>query len=85
MYGLESNHSQSLLRVWNCIKMLKGQEYNYDVCQERHERIGKDMAEFKSGLNKVNNRFIILLTMLSMNLLGVVATLAIMWLKKGAP
>lgn len=65
--------------------MTNEHNYNWELCQSRHEAIGKDMDELKSGLNKVNNRFIVLLTMLSMNLLGVVATLAIMWLKKGAP
>jgi hypothetical protein len=58
-------------------------EYNYKLCEERHKNIEGDMDELKRGLLKVNNRFIVFLTMLSLNLLGVVCTLVVMWLNSG--
>lgn len=50
-------------------------KFNYDLCEERHERIEKDMADRNRRLEKVENRFIVLLTLLVFNLLGVLGTL----------
>lgn len=51
--------------------------YNWELCQMRHKDIEEDMKALKQDVQKVSNRFIILLTMLSMTLLGVAANLLI--------
>jgi len=52
-------------------------EFNFELCQERHENIDEDMKEMKKGLKSVNNRFLIFLTMLALTLVGVAANLII--------
>ncbi len=56
-------------------------EFNWELCQTRHVKLDEDMKQVKIQLGKVSNRFIILLTMLSMNLVGVAATFLVLWLK----
>lgn len=56
-------------------------EYNWELCQSRHKEIEADMKEVKHEISKVSNRFLVLLTMLSMNLLGVAATLFYLLIK----
>ena len=53
-------------------------EFNFELCQERHENIDEDMKEMKRGLKSVNNRFLIFLTMLALSLIGVAANLVIL-------
>ncbi len=49
--------------------------FNYNLCEERHERIDDSMKVLFRGLEKVSNRFILFLTLLSLNLLGVIGIL----------
>jgi len=58
------------------------QEFNFELCQERHENIDEDIKEMKLGLKSVNNRFLIFMTGLALNLLGVAATLAVLLTKQ---
>ena len=52
-------------------------EFNFELCQERHESIDEDIKEMKRGLKSVNNRFLVFLTMLALTFLGVAANLVI--------
>lgn len=61
---------------------MNGHEYNWELCQQRHRDIEDDMKEVKDGLSKVSNRFIILLTLLAANLIGVAANLFFMVIQK---
>lgn len=53
-------------------------EYNYALCEERHEKISKEFDNMDTRIKKVENRFIAIMTALILNLLGVVATLSVM-------
>lgn len=50
-------------------------EFNLQLCEERHERIDDGMKNINMRLDKVENRFIVFLTLLCANLLGVVGSL----------
>ena len=52
-------------------------DFNFELCQERHENIDEDLKEMKKGIKSVNNRFLVFLTMLALTLVGVAANLII--------
>ena len=51
-------------------------EFNHDLCEERHDFIEKKFDKHDKRIKKAENRFLTILTMLVMNLLGVVVILA---------
>ncbi len=59
------------------------EEYNHDLCEERHEYLSKWVKEIKDRMGKLENRFLMIMTTLSLNLVGVIIIIAVMWLKKG--
>lgn len=56
-------------------------EYNAEWCKERHENIEKAFKYLDGRLKKVENRFLAMITILIMNLVGVIASLAVLVLK----
>ena len=56
--------------------------YNYELCQERHTYLKNWCEDMEDKVGKVSNRFIIMLTGLCLNLVGVVILLIIQ-LSKG--
>ena len=52
------------------------EEYNHELCQERHTYLKKWCKDMEDRVSKVNNRFIIMLTGLCLNLVGVVILVA---------
>jgi len=62
------------------------EEYNPKNCEERHHFINKGFEKMDIRLKKVENRFLAIMTILVVNLLGVIGTLALSYLKlKGGP
>ena len=51
------------------------EEYNWALCEERHEYIAKWSEEIKKRMKAVENRFVVILTVLSLNLIGVIGIL----------
>lgn len=45
--------------------------YDQYLCNERHKHIEKRLENLDMDIKKVANRFLVLVTMLSMNLLGI--------------
>ena len=60
----------------------ENQEYNFKLCEERHDMIEDFLKNVTRRLEKVENRFIIFLSLLTLNLIGVIATLTITLLTK---
>jgi len=58
--------------------------FNQALCEERHKNIEVDMNDLKMGLQKVSNRFIVFLTLLSLNLLGVIGILVVTLLRQAS-
>ena len=58
------------------------EEYNYQLCEERHEYLAQWSEEIKNRMGKIENRFLMIMTTLSLNLIGVIIILAVMWMKK---
>ncbi len=56
-------------------------DYNHKLCEERHERIDEVFKNTIRRLEKVENRFILFLTLLITNLLGVCGTLFVLLTK----
>ena len=50
-------------------------EFNFKLCQERHDKLDKWCADMEQRMRTVSNRFIILLTGICLNLVGVIAIL----------
>ncbi len=50
-------------------------KYNHDLCEERHEFIPKEFEKVWIKIKQLENRFLVILTLLIANLLGVVAVL----------
>ncbi|NNF99490.1 MAG: hypothetical protein HKM93_08940 [Desulfobacteraceae bacterium] len=55
--------------------------YNHKLCEERHRHIEKTEDAMFTRLKKVENRFLALMTMLSMNLVGIIGVLVTLILK----
>ena len=53
------------------------EEYNHELCQERHTYIKTWCEDMEKKVQKVSNRFIMMLTGLTLNLVGVVILLII--------
>jgi hypothetical protein len=51
--------------------------YNKDLCEERHEYLKEWCDGMEASQNKLSNRFIVLLTGLSLNLAGIIILLVI--------
>ena len=49
--------------------------YNYKLCEERHHYLKNWCEDVEGRLQKVSNRFIIMLTGLTLNLAGVIILL----------
>ena len=59
------------------IKVNMTDEFNKELCEERHEYL-KDWSEgMEKRMQKVSNRFIVLLTGICLNLIGVIILLVI--------
>ena len=56
-------------------------EFNTELCTERHEYIEKSFDSFDKRLKKVENRFLALITLLIGNLIGVIAVLGVLLIK----
>jgi len=56
-------------------------DYNFELCEARHQGLGESLREIKGRLSKVENRFLALITGILLNLLGVVGTLIILLTK----
>lgn len=52
-------------------------DYNYDLCEERHGFITAEFAKHDWRIKKVENRFLAIITTLTLNLVGVIAILVI--------
>lgn len=50
-------------------------KYNYKLCEDRHKRIPKEFEKVWIKIKQLENRFLVILTLLIANLLGVVAVL----------
>lgn len=57
------------------------ENYNAELCEERHKYIGIGFERIDMRLKKVENRFLAIMTALVLNLLGVVGTLAVLLLR----
>jgi hypothetical protein len=53
-------------------------EYNQKNCDERHEHIDGWCEKMEEKVQKTSNRFLIMISMLSLNIVGVVVGLCIM-------
>ncbi len=53
------------------------EDFNKELCEERHEYLRDWCDDMEKRMQKVSNRFIIMLTGLSLNLAGVVILLLI--------
>jgi hypothetical protein len=58
-------------------------EFNLDLCTERHGNIKIEFNRTDTRLKKVENRFLMIITALALNLLGVVATLLVILSQSG--
>jgi hypothetical protein len=58
------------------------EDFNKDLCEERHKHLQEWCEEIEIKIQKVSNRFLMLLTGLCLNLIGVIATLAILLMAK---
>lgn len=52
-------------------------DYNHDLCEERHGFIATEFAKHDGRIKKVENRFLAIITTLTLNLVGVIAILLI--------
>ena len=59
--------------------------FNKDLCEERHRFITGEFENMNNRLKKVENRFLVIMTTLSLTLIGVIANLLIQLLKTGTP
>ena len=57
-------------------------EFNHALCEERHEFLAEWAKEIENRMKSLNNRFLVIMTTLSLNLIGVIIILAVMFLKK---
>jgi len=57
------------------------EEYNPKLCNERHGYIDKGFNKMDLRLKKVENRFLAIMTVLMLNLLGVASSLALIVIK----
>jgi len=64
---------------------MNDEDYNFKLCEERHEDIKEAFKKMDSRMHKVENRFLIILTALIVNLLGVVSSLVILLFKMASP
>jgi len=56
-------------------------QYNYELCEERHGNITEAFQRQGERIGKVENRFLAIMTILVVNLLGIVGTLAVLLLR----
>jgi len=62
------------------------EDFNSELCKERHKFINKGFDKMDTRLKKVENRFFAIMTVLVINLFGVIGTLALSYIKlKGGP
>lgn len=52
--------------------------YNWELCQDRHRKIEKAEAKVDKRLKKVENRWVVLLTIMVITLLTVVGNLVVL-------
>ena len=57
-------------------------DYNEKNCDERHAHIDNWCQNMETKIRKVENRFLALISMLSLNLVGVIVTLIVLLLNK---
>lgn len=57
---------------------MSAEDYNKELCDERHVRLDKWCIKLEVRMKVVENRFLALVTLLIANLLGVIATLVIL-------
>jgi len=71
---------------------MNDKHFNPELCQERHEfitrkfddtddKINKAEAKMDARIKKVENRFLIIMTILVSNLIGVICTLGVLLVK----
>lgn len=53
-------------------------QFNYDLCEERHGFIKGAFGDMNNRIKKVENRFLVIMTTLVINLLGVICTLGVL-------
>lgn len=52
--------------------------FNPRLCENRHEHIGRAFERLDARMIKIENRFLAIITILIMNLLGVAGTLLVL-------
>ncbi len=52
-------------------------EYNHELCQDRHSRIPKEFEKVGNKIKGIENRFLITITLLLANLLGIIGVLLV--------
>ncbi len=57
--------------------IMADKQYNHELCQERHELIPKELEKVWLKIKQLENRFLIIVTMLVANLVGVLGVLLI--------
>ena len=55
--------------------------YNANWCADKHKHIDEELGKCDKRLSKVENRFLAMITILIMNLLGIIGTLSIILIK----
>lgn len=55
---------------------MSAKEYNYALCEERHETIKTESTEMFDRLKKIENRFLVIVTLLIANLMGIIGMIA---------
>jgi len=56
-------------------------QYNWRLCEERHKNIDSLDKLIELRFKKLENRFLMIMTALCLNLLGVIASLAVIIMK----
>ena len=52
-------------------------EYDHELCQDRHKRIPEEFKRMWDKIKQIENRFLITITLLLANLLGVIGILLV--------
>jgi len=61
------------------------EQYNFALCEERHEYIKDGLTVMDTRMKRIENRFLAIITTLALNLIGVISILAVLLLKLGLP
>ena len=57
-------------------------EYNYQLCKERHQQLGEWCKGVEDKIDKLENRFLAMITTLLLNFVGVIVLLILQIISK---